>query len=175
MFGVIIGTGTGGGIVVAAVLEGRIGSPASGDTIRCRGREDETPGPPCYCGRNGCIETFLSGPGSPATMPLDRRARVDAAEIARARMRVTPAPYRALAVTKTGSRAALASIINVLDPDVIVLGGRPVEHQPAVRTCAGALEPFVFSDHAETPLVARPPRRFERRAGRGLVVAVASQ
>ena len=75
MFGVIVGTGTGGGIVVdGSVLAGanaiarRVGAqPAAGAA------DDERPGPPCYCGRSGCIETFLSGPALERDYATSRR------------------------------------------------------------------------------------------------------
>ena len=72
VFGVIVGTGTGGAVVVNGQVarSGRTRSAASGGTTRMPWPEaDEWPGPPCYCGRTGCIETFLSGPG------LSRRSR----------------------------------------------------------------------------------------------------
>ena len=84
VFGVIIGTGTGGGIVVdRRVLTGANGWRASGDTTRSRPRATTNrPGPPCYCGRRGCIETFLSGPALARDYAEQRRSRRRAQEIA---------------------------------------------------------------------------------------------
>ena len=100
VFGVIAGTGTGAGIVVnGRVLSGPNAIAGEwGHNPLPWAREDEQPGPACYCGQSGCIETFLSGPayerdGANLDAYVDRMAR------------------------------ALASVINVLDPDVIVLGG----------------------------------------------------
>jgi fructokinase len=124
VFGVIVGTGTGGGIVIggqvvtgANAIAGEWGHnplPWPGD--------DERPGPACYCGRSGCIETFLSGPGlardyaggdtTLTAEDVERRANAGDAH-ARA----------ALTRYETRMARALACIVNVLDPDVIVLGG----------------------------------------------------
>lgn len=155
VFGVIVGTGTGGGVVIngrvlagANAIAGEWGHnpmPAPGD--------DERPGPPCYCGRRGCIETFLSGPalardyadaGGDAISALEIAARAEAGE-----------PLAEAALTRYESRfaRAIASIINVLDPGVIVLGGglsnigRLYAHIPRLWS------PFVFSDRVETRLV----------------------
>jgi fructokinase len=86
VFGVIIGTGTGGGVVIQGqVVEGRHRIAGEwGHNPLPWPRGDEAPGPPCYCGRNGCIETFLSGPALAATYQrLSRRER-NAGEIAAA-------------------------------------------------------------------------------------------
>jgi fructokinase len=125
VFGVILGTGCGGGIVVdGRVLTGP--NALSGEWAHNSmpwPLAGEWPGPPCYCGRTGCIETFLSGPalardhveggGDPVTA-LEVAARADAGD--------------ATAVAALGRYAdrlarALTGIINVLDPDVIVVGG----------------------------------------------------
>ena len=125
VFGVIIGTGTGGGVVVngrivvgANAIGGEWGHnplPAPGTT---------SPGPPCYCGRSGCIETFLSGPAlardlrrAPAAMRSTRPTSPARAE--RGDRRATACLDR----YEDRFARAIASIINVLDPDVIVLGG----------------------------------------------------
>jgi fructokinase len=125
VFGVVVGTGTGGGIVVrgrvltgANAVAGEWGhNPLPWPT------EGELPGPACYCGRNGCIETFLSGPGMAADHHRRTGQSYDPEDILR---RATAGDNDAEAtVRRYESRMgrALASIINVLDPDVIVLGG----------------------------------------------------
>ena len=127
VFGVILGTGVGGGIAIdgRALITGANAIAASGATIRCRGREDdERPGPACYCGRRGCIETFLSGPGLAARLSARAPAgRVPAKSVV-ARRRAGDAHARAVLDAWIDRLArALASVINVLDPDVIVVGG----------------------------------------------------
>jgi fructokinase len=125
VFGVILGTGVGAGIVVRGeVLTGPNGIAGEwGHNPLPWPNEEERPGPPCYCGRHGCIETFLSGPGM--TRDHERYwARqetpprlVDAAKEGNADAEATLRRYA------DRLARALAAIINVLDPDVIVLGG----------------------------------------------------
>ena len=125
MFGVILGTGTGGGIVVNGhVLEGRhrIGGEWGHNPLPWM-QDDERPGPSCYCGRTGCIETFLSGPGLSATYAAIAGRQVEAADVAGLAASGDASANRALGIYEARLGRALASIINVLDPDVIVLGG----------------------------------------------------
>lgn len=125
VFGVIAGTGVGGGIV----MNGRIVTGVNGiagewghNPLPWPGT-GEVPGPVCYCGKRGCIETFLSGPGLAADhervagAPMSPPEIVDAARRGEANADATLRRY------ERRMARALASIINVLDPDVIVLGG----------------------------------------------------
>src|SRR5687768_8170354 len=156
VFGVIIGTGTGGGLVIG----GRVVTGANaiagewGHNPLPAPRDDERPGPPCYCGRSGCIETFLSGPGLSVTYGgIAGRSRV-AAEIAALADAGDRDANQALVTYETQLARALASIINVLDPEVIVLGGG-VSNIPRLYTrVPPLLKSFVFSDSADTPIVA---------------------
>jgi fructokinase len=125
VFGVILGTGTGGGVVVGGeVLVGRDAiagewghNPLPWLTV------DEYPGPPCWCGKRGCIETFLSGPGL-ARHHLDRTGRnLDASQIADLAAHGDGEAKLSMEVYVSRLARALASIINVLNPDAIVLGG----------------------------------------------------
>ena len=126
VFGVIIGTGTGGGLVVhgrlvvgANAIAGEWGHnplPAPAD--------DERPGPQCYCGRSGCIETFLSGPGLSRDYVALGGDDVPAAEMAaRADAWRGRVPARASSATSAASPAPSRRSSTWLDPDVIVLGG----------------------------------------------------
>jgi fructokinase len=156
VFGAILGTGTGGGVVVnGRVLEGRHRIAGEwGHNPLPWPQDEETPGPPCYCGRFGCIETFLSGPGLSATYAPIGGRRLTATEIAGLADARDPAASQALAIYETQLARALASIINVLDPDVIVLGGG-VSNIPRLYTgVPPLLKSFVFSDSADTPIVA---------------------
>ncbi len=155
VFGVIVGTGTGAGIVVnGQVLTGPNGIAGEwGHNPLPWPSDDERPGPACYCGRRGCIETFLSGPGlqadyerhsgrslTPATIVLDAAGGDQAARDALGRY--------------AGRMArALASIINVLDPDVIVLGGGMSNMSPLYVEVPRLWGRFVFSDTVATRLV----------------------
>ena len=157
VFGVIIGTGTGGGVVVQRrVLVGPNAVAGEwGHNPLPWPSADEVPGEPCYCGLSGCIETFLSGSGLQRTdaeiRGIDRGHA--AAEIARLAGDGDLAASAALERYCDRMARALASIINVLDPDVIVLGGglsnidRLYEHVPSLW------QKWVFSDAVATPLV----------------------
>jgi fructokinase len=124
VFGVILGTGCGGGIAVnRRVLDGANGIAGEwGHNPLPEPRDDERPGPPCYCGRFGCIEVFLSGPALSADYARSGGAPLDAAGIV---ARVESDPLAAAALERYEERLAraLTSVINLLDPDVIVLGG----------------------------------------------------
>ena len=125
VFGVILGTGVGGGVVVG----GRVVTGANavagewGHNALPWPDRDELPGPACYCGRHGCIETFLSGPGLALDYELHTGTRSRAERIVAA-ADAGDGPARA-SIARYERRLArgLASIINLLDPDVIVLGG----------------------------------------------------
>jgi fructokinase len=129
VFGVIVGTGTGGGVVVRGQLLSGPNAIAGewGHNSLPWPQSEELPGPSCYCGKFGCIETFLSGPG----LELDHESvageKLDAASIvALAEDRAEQSNVAAEATLQRYERRmakALASVINLLDPDVIVLGG----------------------------------------------------
>ena len=155
VFGVILGTGTGGGIVVnGRVMEGRHRIAGEwGHNPLPWPADDERPGPPCYCGRAGCIETFLSGPGMSATYAAIARERLPASVIADRAERGEPAASKALGIYESRLARALACIINVLDPDVIVLGGGLSNIRRLYERVPALWQPFVFSDCADTPLV----------------------
>jgi fructokinase len=154
-FGVIIGTGTGGGIVVdGRIVHGRHGIAGEwGHNPLPWPERDEWPGPACYCGRTGCIETFLSGPGLSRTYAADGGTDVAAIEVVQRAAGGEETALRALAAYESRLGRALAAIINVLDPDVIVLGGGLSNIERLYRNVPPLLAPFVFSDRVETALV----------------------
>jgi fructokinase len=156
VFGAILGTGTGGGVVVnGRVLDGRHRIAGEwGHNPLPWPQDDERPGPKCYCGRTGCIETFLSGPGLSATYTAISGRRAEPAEIAALADAGDGGASDALAVYETQLARALASIINLLDPDVIVLGGGVSNISRLYVRVPPLLKPFVFSDSADTPVVA---------------------
>jgi fructokinase len=125
VFAVIVGTGTGAGIVVRGhVLTGPNAIAGEwGHNPLPWPADDERAGRACYCGRHGCIETFLSGPGLAADYEARTGSRAAAAAIVAAAARGESAADTALARYEDRMARALASIINVLDPDTIVLGG----------------------------------------------------
>ncbi|HEX2343788.1 MAG TPA: ROK family protein [Vicinamibacterales bacterium] len=155
VFGVIIGTGTGGGVVVdGAILEGpnRIAGEWGHNPLPWPDAS-ERPGPACYCGLTGCIETFLSGPGLARDHERGGGARLSAEEVASRAAQREPAAAATLARYHSRMARALASVINVLDPDVIVLGGG-LSHIESLYTEVPRLwDEFVFSDAVETELI----------------------
>ena len=125
VFGVIVGTGTGAGIVVRGeVLSGPNALAGEwGHNPLPWPQEDEWPGPECYCGKRGCIETYLSGPGLAADYHRQTGHDSSPREIAQRAALGDAAAAAALERYEQRMARALASIINQLDPDVIVLGG----------------------------------------------------
>ena len=126
VFGVIVGTGTGAGITVRGrILTGPNGIAGEwGHNPLPWADDDEVPGPSCYCGKHGCVETFLSGPGLTRDHERSRASVVAASEIAAfAPHRAIPRPSETMVSYEHRMARALAGVINVLDPDVIVLGG----------------------------------------------------
>ena len=155
VFGVILGTGVGGGIVI----DGRL--LAGANAIGCEWghnslpwpRMDETPGRRCYCGRLGCIETFLSGPG----MAADHAGRGGEAPAAEEIVSRSLAGDRGCTATleryEERLARALASVINIIDPDVIVFGGGLSNVKRWYETVPGLWGRYVFSDVIRTRLV----------------------
>ncbi len=168
VFGVIVGTGTGGGVAVdGRVLTGPNAIAGEwGHNPLPWPREGEWPGPPCYCGKTGCVETFLSGPGlardyaaggGPGALPAE--------EIAARAARGERAAEQALVRYEDRMARALASIVNVLDPDVIVLGGGVSHIERLYANVPRLWAAHVFSDRVDTRLV--PPRHGAASGVRG--------
>jgi len=167
VFGVIVGTGTGGGVVVnGGVLTGPNAIAGEwGHNALPWPEDDERPGPACYCGLRGCIETFLSGPGVSADHLRVTGEALDAAAIA---VRAGAGDERAEATLSRyeGRMArALASIINVLDPDAIVLGGGMSNIARLYENVPRLWARHVFSDRVDTRLL--PPLHGDSSGVRG--------
>ncbi len=150
VFGVIIGTGVGGGIVIdGKVLTGHNAVAGEwGHNPLPWPTNDELPGPRCYCGRQGCIETFLSGPAL-ATEYLQLYGQKQTAK------KIAQSPEGKVLLYRYAERLAraLASVINLLDPEVIVLGGGLSNIDSLYSEVPKLWSPFVFSDQLETRLV----------------------
>lgn len=125
VFAVILGTGVGAGIAVQGhVLQGPNGLAGEwGHNPLPWPRDDERPGPPCYCGQRGCIETWLSGPALAADHARQGGAPLDATTLAAAAAAGDATARASLERHLERLGRALASVINLLDPDVIVLAG----------------------------------------------------
>lgn len=159
VFGVIVGTGTGGGLAIDGhawtgpnAIAGEWGhNPLPWPRI------GEWPGPACYCGKHGCIETFLSGPG----LARDAGGR-SAEELAAA---TDVAAREALARHADRMARALASVLNLLDPDAIVLGGGLSNLPHLYEEVPRLWGRYAFSDRVETPLL--PPVHGDASGVRG--------
>ena len=155
VFGVILGTGVGGGVVVdGRPLQGaQLIAGEWGHNPLPWPEDDERPGPPCYCGKHGCIETFVSGPG----MERDHmRATGRAWSTHRVVEALSAGDERALAAYRryVGRLArGLATVVNVLDPDVVVLGGGMSNLPGLPEDTQRALAAWVFTDQVRTRVV----------------------
>lgn len=153
VFGVILGTGVGAGLVI----NGRL--PKAGPNAT-RGEwghnplpwpeDDERPGPECYCGLRGCIETFLNGRGL-ALAYREMTGQDATGEV----IALADTPEKRAAIDRYGLRLAksLATVINIVDPDVIVLGGGVSNVARLYDVVPPLLPRFVFSDGVATPIL----------------------
>ena len=167
VFGVIVGTGTGGGVVVHGriwtgpnAIAGEFGhNPLPWPNL------DEGPGPQCYCGQTGCIETYLSGPGLSRDHERATGQSLDAAGIAVRAASGDMAAEATLRRYEDRMARALASVVNVLDPDVVVLGGGLSNLSRLYVTVPRLWTRYVFSDRVDTRLVS--PRHGDSSGVRG--------
>jgi fructokinase len=155
VFGVILGTGTGGGVVFGG--EPLVGPDAIagewGHNPLPWPAPDEYPGPACWCGKRGCIETFLSGPAL-AKDHLERTGKqADAAHIAELAAKGDEGARLSMDAYVSRLARALASIINVLNPDAIVLGGGVSNVARLYEEVPRQWGQHVFSDVVTTRLV----------------------
>ena len=157
VFGVIVGTGTGAGIVVhGQVLTGANAIAGEwGHNPLPWPLDDERPGPACYCGKHACIETFLSGPGMSADHRRQSGALLAPAEIVQRAAKGNAGCEATLARYEDRLARSLAHVINILDPDTIVLGGGMSNIARLYENVPRLWGAYVFSDHVETRLV--PP------------------
>lgn len=155
VFGAIIGTGTGGGIVVNGRLLSGPNAIAGewGHNPLPWPRPDEWPGRNCYCGKTGCIETFLSGPGFAQECHAATGQLLTAQEIVARAAAGSRRAEAALARYEDRLARALASVINVLDPEVIVLGGGMSNIASLYVNVPWLWGKYVFSDRLDTRLV----------------------
>lgn len=154
VFGVILGTGVGGGIVVDGRLLAGPNAIAGewGHNPLPWPRDDETPGQPCYCGKLGCIETWLSGPGFRAdhlrTSGHDRTPL----EIAAAAGDGEPEALASYDRYVDRLSRGLATVVNVIDPHIIVLGGGVSNIEQLAHDVSHRIERYVFSPTSRVPV-----------------------
>jgi fructokinase len=155
VFGVILGTGVGAGIVVNGhLLTGPNGIAGEwGHNPLPWPQPLELPGPPCYCGKQGCIETFLSGPGMMQLHQRETGASLSAEEIVQRAEQGDVACERSLQAYEHRLARSLAHVINILDPDVIVLGGGMSNIARLYTILPVLWGSWVFSDRVDTKLV----------------------
>jgi predicted NBD/HSP70 family sugar kinase len=167
VFGVIIGTGVGGGVVIdGRVLEGAnaIAGEWGHNPLPLPGEAD-LPLPRCYCGRLGCVETYLSGPGLARDHLRATTQQLDAAAIAARAAAGDAACEATLSRYEERLARALGQVINLLDPDVIVLGGGLSNLERLYRNVPRRWGAHVFSDTVVTKL--RPNRHGDSGGVRG--------
>ena len=155
VFGVILGTGVGGGIVVDGKciigvnqITGEWGhNPLPWPSV------EENPGPPCYCGRRGCIEAFVSGPSFGRDYTAHTGKTLTTREIVQSARDGEPGAVATLTRYHDRLARSLATVINLLDPDVIVLGGGMSNVVGLAEAAYAQLGDYVFSDTIETRIV----------------------
>jgi fructokinase len=148
VFGVIVGTGTGAGVVVnQKVLTGPNAIAGEwGHNPLPWPQDIERPGPDCYCGKQGCIETFLSGPGFERDYQLETGKLLRASDIVGLADEGDAQAEQCLRRYEDRMARSLSHIINVLDPDVIVLGGGMSNVQRLYKNVPSIWGNYVFSD-----------------------------
>jgi fructokinase len=154
VFGVILGTGTGGGIVVRRHALGGANAIAGewGHNPLPWPHGDECPGPLCYCGQRGCIETFLCGEGLVRAYRASGGGERTAQDVAAAASDADPIARAAIDLYASRLARALAGVINVVDPHVIVLGGGLSNIEALYERAPALWSKWVFSDRVDTRL-----------------------
>lgn len=170
VFGVIVGTGTGAGVVVRGqvlngpnAIAGEWGhNPMPWPTC------DEIPGPRCYCGKHACIETFLSGPGMAQDYVRVTGRKLSSESIVSEANKGDARAEDCLRRYESRMARGLAHVINILDPDVIVLGGGMSNLERLYLNVPRLWTRYVFSDRVDTRLLA--PRHGDSSGVRGAAV-----
>jgi len=166
VFGVIIGTGTGAGIVIdGKILEGvnRISGEWGHNPLPWP--KDDERANSCYCGRNACIETFLSGPGMEADFFKTNGLQIKAHEIVKNAADSDKQAEACLQKYEHRLARALAHVINIIDPEIIVLGGGLSNIKRLYQNVPKLWGEFIFSDMVLTKLV--PPMYGDSSGVRG--------
>ena len=155
VFGVILGTGVGGGIAVdGRVLTGPNAIAGEwGHNPLPWAEPGETPGPACYCGKTGCVETWISGPALSTQFARVTTRKLDAGEIAALARDGDGQAQATLAAYERRLAKSLAHLINILDPDAIVLGGGLSNLDRLYTNVPPLVAGYAFSDTVATPIV----------------------
>jgi len=155
VFGVILGTGCGGGIAIDKLPMTGLNAIAGewGHNPLPWPAPEEYPGPACYCGKHGCIEKFLSGPGIAEDHLAATGVSLDAVAIAAAAGAGDAAALATLDRHRHRLARALAGVINILDPDIVVIGGGVSQLAGLYEPLPALLAEWCFSDGVFTPVV----------------------
>jgi fructokinase len=155
VFGIIAGTGIGGGICVDGrlIVGAHLIAGEWGHNPLPFPRSDEIPGPACYCGRNGCIESWISGPALARQFALHSGRKLSAAEIAQVAADGDATAEAVMAGFIDRFARSVASIINLLDPDAIVLGGGLSNISRLVRELPSRAEAYAFTPEGPSNIV----------------------
>ena len=156
VFGVILGTGVGGGIAIRQRIHdgpNQIAGEWGHNPLPWMTEEEQASAPPCYCGRSGCIETFLSGPGFELDYARLKGKHSPSREIVRIAAAGDRHAGESLRRYEDRLARALATVINVLDPDAIVLGGGMSNLPDLAPGVSARLPRYVFSDSVLTKVV----------------------
>ena len=155
VFGVILGTGCGGGVAVSGHVHGGPNGVAGewGHTPLPWAKEGEFPGPDCYCGRQGCMELWVSGTGFARDYKVVTGEALSSRDIMEAFEHGDQKAVAAVDRYEDRLARGLAAVINVLDPDIFVFGGGMSKVKRLYQDLPGRVEKYVFGREAETPMV----------------------
>lgn len=167
VLGIILGTGCGGGIVAGGrIVDGPRGIGGEwGHNPLPWMTADEHPGPTCWCGRRGCMETWVSGPALAADHARTTGERIGAEDISRRAATGDSAALATLGRHADRLARGLAHVVNLLDPEVIVIGGGLSKLSHLYTMLPGLVAPWVFADAPR--IVIRPPRWGDASGVRG--------
>jgi fructokinase len=174
VFGVILGTGVGGGVVVGGVVRtgpNRVAGEWGHNPLPWPS-DEERPGPDCYCERTGCIETWLSGPALASDHSRATGADLTSPEIVEAARAGDEPARRSLERYMDRLARSLATVINVLDPDVVVLGGGMSNVDELYQGVRGRWDRYVFGGEVATRLAKN--RHGDSSGVRGAAMLVAA-
>lgn len=169
VFGVILGTGVGGGIVI----DGKplVGAQAIagewGHNALPLPRDDERPGPQCYCGRKGCVEAWLSGPAFQSQYAHAAGRELRATDVAEAAAKGDKVAAECLERYCDRLARALANVVNLVDPHVIVLGGGLSKIPQLYERVPELWKDYIFSERDKIATKLRPPKHGDSSGVRG--------
>ena len=164
VFAVILGTGCGGGLAIDRLVHAGPNGVAGewGHTALPWARPEESPGPACYCGRHGCMEMWVSGTAIAADFLRVTGQRMTTREIAQQADLGKAEAVAAFARFEGRFARGLANVVNILDPDVIVVGGGVSRVERLYRNVPGLVREYVFGQDFDTPIV---PAKFGDASG----------